>query len=105
MSPHLSNELKFLDYNKIKNQIFYSLPITFNDDIIFEFLPICFLTAHFRQMQGMDRKYDGHVWCKLKTSNIKINFGLEFWSNQCLGHLCRLNDSCENFLHSIMCKK
>jgi hypothetical protein len=23
-------------------------------------------------MQGMNCKYDGHAWCKVKTSNIKI---------------------------------
>ncbi len=50
-----------MDYNKIKSQNVSFLPITFNDDIIFELLPICFPTSHSRQMQGMDRKYDGHV--------------------------------------------
>jgi hypothetical protein len=36
IAPHLSNELRSLDYNKIKVQYVSSLPITFNNDIIFE---------------------------------------------------------------------
>jgi hypothetical protein len=71
VTPHSLNELRFLDYNKIKSQKVSFLPITFNDELIFEFMPICFLIGHFKQMQGMDRKYDGHAWCKMKTSNIK----------------------------------
>jgi hypothetical protein len=81
ITPHLLNELRFLDYNKIKSQNVSSLPITFNDDIIFELSPICFPTSHSREMQGMDHKYDGHAWCKLKTSNINNSFGLGFRSN------------------------
>jgi hypothetical protein len=52
------------------------LPIAFNDDIIFELPPIHLPIGHSGQMQGMDRNYDGHVWCKVKTSNIKNNFCL-----------------------------
>jgi hypothetical protein len=80
VTPHLSNKLKPLDYNKIKVQNVSFLPITFNNDIIFEFPPIRLPTGHFGQMQGMDRKYNGHAWCKVKTSNIKNNFGLGFRS-------------------------
>jgi hypothetical protein len=97
--PHSSNKLKSLDYNKIKIQYVSFMPITFNDNIISELPPIYLQTSHFGQMQGMDRKYDGHAWCKVKTSNIKNNFGLGFISNKCLGHLHCDNDSCEHFLH------
>ncbi len=78
ITPHSLNEFRLLDYSKIKVQNVSSLPITFNDDIIFELPPICFPTGHSGQMQGMDCKYDGHAQCKVKTSNIKNNFGLGF---------------------------
>jgi hypothetical protein len=76
VQAHLSNEFRSLDYNKIKSQKIIFFPITFNGDIILELMPICFPTSHSRQMQGMDHKYDGHAWCKMKTSNIKNSFGL-----------------------------
>jgi hypothetical protein len=75
IAPHLLNKLKSLDYNKIKIQYVSPLPITFNNKIIFEMPPICLPTGHYGQMQSMDHKYDGHAWCKVKTSNIKNNFG------------------------------
>jgi hypothetical protein len=76
IAPHSLNKLRFLNYNKIKVQYVSSLPITFNDDVVFEFLPIHLPIGRYEQMQSMDRKYNGHVWCKVKTSNIKNNFGL-----------------------------
>jgi len=99
IAPHLSNKLKSLDYNKIKVQYVSFLPNTFNDDIIFELLPIHFPIGDYGQMQGMDHKYNGHVWCKVKISNIKNSFGLGFKNTRCLGHLHCNNDSCEHFLH------
>jgi hypothetical protein len=85
IAPHLSNKLSSLNYNKIKVQYVSFLPIIFNDDIIFELLPIHLPIGHSGQMQGMDCKYDGHVWCKVKTSNIKKKFGLGFKSTKCWG--------------------
>jgi hypothetical protein len=101
-APHLSNELRSLDYNKIKFEYVSFMPITLNDDIIFELPPIHLPTSHFKQMQGMDHKYNGHAWCKAKTSNIKNNFGLGFRSTKCLGHLHCDNDSCEHFFHFVV---
>jgi hypothetical protein len=72
VTPHSSNELRFLDYNKIKIQNVSSLPITFNDDVIFKLLRIHVPIRHFRQMQSMKHKYDGHAWCKVKISKSKI---------------------------------
>ncbi len=51
-------------------------------------------------MQGMDRKYNGHAWCKVITSNIKNNFGFNFWKARCLGHLHCVQDDCEHFVRS-----
>ncbi len=50
ITPHLSKELRALDYNKIKVPNVTSIPITFNDDIIFELLPICLPIVHSKQM-------------------------------------------------------
>jgi hypothetical protein len=50
-------------------------------------------------MQGMDKKYDGHAWCKLITTNIKNSFGLSFKKAFCLGHLRCVHDDCEDCIH------
>ncbi len=46
----------------------------------------------------MDRKNDGHAWCKVKTTNIKNDFNLIFWKARCLGHLQCQNDGYDFFL-------
>jgi hypothetical protein len=40
--------------------------------------------GQFGKLQGMDRKFDDHVWCKLQTSNIKNSFGLGFQNDEML---------------------
>jgi len=35
------------------------------------------------QMQGVDKKYNGHAWCKLVTTNIKNLFGFNFKKARC----------------------
>jgi hypothetical protein len=100
MTPHASFELKSLDYGAITIEIVNYLPTKFNGDILFELPPMCDLLRHFEQLQGMDRKYDGRAWCKLKTDNIKNSFGLGFRMTKCLGHLCCQNDYCVLFQHS-----
>jgi hypothetical protein len=57
------------------------------------------------QMQGMDEKYDGHAWCKLITTNTKNSFGLSFWKARRLGHLCYVQNDCENFSRSNSCNE
>jgi hypothetical protein len=49
-------------------------------------------------MQGMDRKYHGHAWCKVITTNIKNSSGLSFKKACYLGHLHCVQDDCENFV-------
>jgi hypothetical protein len=72
---HTSNELWNFDYNKIPLQKVQFLSIAFDGDFLFN-LPPMLLTIHTPlQMQGMDRKYDDHVWCKVITTNIKNKFG------------------------------
>ncbi len=72
---HTSNELQNLDYNKIYFQKVQFLSIAFNGDFLFKLPPMLLTTHTPLQMQGMDRKYDGHAWCKVITTNIKNNFG------------------------------
>ncbi len=67
VAPYSSNKLRSLDCKKIKVQYVFSLPITFNDDIIFELSPIRLPSNHSGQMQGMDHKYNGHAQCKVKN--------------------------------------
>jgi hypothetical protein len=49
-------------------------------------------------MQGIDRKYDGHAWCKVITTNIKNGFGLSFTKAPCLGHLHYMQDGYKHFV-------
>ena len=46
-------------------------------------------------MDGMDKIYDGHAWCKTKTTNIQNEFGLTFRRSSYVGHPQCPNDSCE----------
>jgi hypothetical protein len=95
---HTSNKLQNLDYDKIPFQKVQFLSITFNGDVLFK-LPLFFPTLHMPlQMQGMDRTYNGHVWNKVITTNIKKKIGLNFRKARCLGHLCCVQDECEHFV-------
>jgi hypothetical protein len=52
--------------------------MAFNGSVLFE-LPLVLPTIHTPlQMQGMDKKYNDHVWCKVITTTIRNNFGLSF---------------------------
>jgi hypothetical protein len=88
LTLHTRYESKSLNYNAIIIEFVNYLPIKFNGDILFELPHVRRLLGHAKQLQGMDRKYDGHVWCKLQTNNIKNLFGLGFRMMKCLGHLC-----------------
>jgi hypothetical protein len=94
MSPtlHICLELKSLDYEVIWIELVNYLPTKFNGDILFEFPPICHPLGQLGQLQGMDKKFDGHAWCKLQTSNIHNSFRLGFRMTKCLGHLWCQND-------------
>jgi hypothetical protein len=54
---------------------------------LFELPPIQWNAHNLFQMQGMDRKYDGHAWSKLVTTNIIIIFRFSFGKACYLGHL------------------
>jgi hypothetical protein len=65
LTPHVCFELKSLEYCAITIEFVNYFPTKFNGDILFEFPLIRHPLGHFRQLQGMDRKNNGHVWCKL----------------------------------------
>jgi hypothetical protein len=69
---HASNELHNLDYDKITIQVVFFLPVTFYCDIIFKMPPMFPNILSSSRMQGMDKKYDGHAWSKVITTNIYI---------------------------------
>ncbi len=97
-SKRSSNKLQNLDYDKIPIQkIQFSLTV-FYGDVLFELLSLLPNFHGFSKMQGMDRKKDGHAQCKVITTNIKNNFGLNFKKTCCLGHLCCVQDDCEIFV-------
>jgi hypothetical protein len=64
-TPHASFELKSLDYGRITIEFMNCFPTKFNGDILFELSLVRHSLGHSKQLQGMDRKYNGHVWCKL----------------------------------------
>jgi hypothetical protein len=65
LTLQVSSKLKSLNYNAITIEFVNYLPTKFNGDILFEIPPICHPLGHSKQLQGMDRKYNGHDWCKL----------------------------------------
>ena len=77
----------------IKRNITF-LPQEFNGDILFEFSPSGAIKTQAGVMEGMDKRYDGHVWCRTKTSNIRNDNGLTFRYSACVGHLRCTNSVC-----------
>ncbi len=63
-----SNELWTLDYDNILLQKVQFLLITFDGDILFELSPI---HSNVHNPSRMDKKYNGHAWCRLVIINIK----------------------------------
>jgi hypothetical protein len=75
---HTSNELRSLDYVTMKIEAINFLPMKFDDDVMFELPPLYKPMGVSKQMQGIDKKYDNHTWCKVKIAHKKkeIWFGL-----------------------------
>ncbi len=82
LTSHTCLELKSLNYGAITIEFMNYVPSKFNGDILFELLPIHHPLGKSKKLQGMDRKFDGHVWCKLQTSNIKNSFRLGFQNDK-----------------------
>jgi hypothetical protein len=65
LTSHICFELKTFDYGAITIEFVNCLLVKINGDILFECLPIFHPLKHYRQLQGMDKKFNGHAWCKL----------------------------------------
>jgi hypothetical protein len=103
LTLHACSELKSFDYGAITIEFVNCLPTKLNGDILFAISLVRLLLGHYAQLQGMDKKYDGHPWCKLQTNNFKNSFGLRFRMKKCLGHLCYQNDYSFLFQCSSIC--
>ena len=91
------NELSTMDLSTIKHETVPFLPPVFEGDVIFE-LPLCRPSSSAtgaRNLEGMDKRYDGHLWCKLVTTNIHNSDNLKFHKSYCAGHLVCENANCE----------
>jgi len=69
----------------------------FNGDVIFE-LPPCrsaSSSSGARNLEGMDKRYDGHPWCKLVTTNIHNSDNLKFCKSYCARHLACESPNCD----------
>ncbi len=84
---HANSKLRDFNYHCVCIQIVPCILTTFNGDVFFELPPLVSLDNHSSQMQGMDRKHDCHVLYKVKMTNIKNDFNLNFERVRCLGHL------------------
>jgi hypothetical protein len=89
--------LKKIDYSMIRHERVEYLPAVFDGAVIFELSPAGHMAARSqaKSMQGMDKRYDGHVWTKTITTNIANDFGLSFRSSACVGHMRCNNKECE----------
>jgi hypothetical protein len=65
LAPDTCFKLKSFDYGVITIEFMNCLPTKFNGNMLFELPPFHHPLGHFRQLQGMDKKYNGHAWCKL----------------------------------------
>ena len=100
--PGRKNILKRLDYDNIKTVSKDFLPPQFDGDVLFVLTPVGALAAHSkaRSMEGMDKRYDGHMWTRTMTINITNNLNLTFRSSTCFGYLRCENPHCEYLQHS-----
>ncbi len=76
-------ELKSFDYGAIIIEFVNCLPTNSMVTYSLNFLLVCHPLGHFRQLQ-VDKKYNGHAWCKLQTNNIKNSFRLGFRTQNAL---------------------
>ena len=95
--PSSKNVLKKLNYDSLQNVHVEFLPPRFDGDVMYVLHPINNSALHSkaRSMDGMDKRYDGHVWTKTLTTNISNKLNLTFRSSICDGHLQCQNPRCD----------
>ena len=95
------NKLATLDYKKIPYHKVQYLPPSYDGDIIFELPPSCASASTSKNtMDSMDKRLDGHTWCRTVTSNIHNSQGLTFRKSLCVGQLVCDNKNCDFFARS-----
>ena len=99
--PSSKNVLKKLDYHSLRTVHAKFLPPRFDGDVMFVLPPVSNSALHTKtgSMDGMDKRYDGHVSTKTLTTNISNNLNLTFCSSICIGHLQCQNQDCDYFKH------
>ena len=100
--PGATNELRGVDYDYAPIRQTNYLPQQYNGTVVFEFPPASALNDVAQQMEGMDRKRDGHPWCKTCTTNIKNDHKLVFGKIVCVGKLVCHNDDCRFFRRDLI---
>jgi hypothetical protein len=93
--PWDRSEFKLIDYASMHFEKVRSLLTSFNGDVMFE-LPLVMLstsTSMQRQMEGKDKKFNGHIWSNIQSTNIINDYGLTFHSSGCVGYICCMNDA------------
>ena len=95
--PNTKNVMKNMDYASVPHRIVDFLPSIYDNDIIFELPPLAVGASYSKakNLQGMDKKYNGHCWCVTKTSNISNDMGLTFRRSSCTSHLRCSNLECD----------
>jgi hypothetical protein len=92
--PGSKNELASIDYNKIAYHKVQYLPPSYNGDVIFELPPSRVSTSTSKNtMDGIDKRFDGHTWCRTITSNIHNSQGLTFRKSSYAGQLIYNNQN------------
>ena len=86
-APRCKSELRQVDYDKVPARMVQFLPSQFGGDILFELPPPISCGGLAGLMQGMNKRHDGHPWCKTKTTNIKNDVHLTFRRSVCVGHM------------------
>jgi hypothetical protein len=84
--PGTRKKLAFIDYAKIAYHKVQYLPPSYNGDVVFELPPSRVSASTSKNtMDGMDKRFDGHTWCRTITSNIHNSQGLTFRKSLCVG--------------------
>jgi hypothetical protein len=96
--PGSRNELPSINYYKIAYQKVQYLPPSYNGDGIFELPPSRVSTSASiskNTMDSIDKRFDGHTWCRTITSNIHNSQGLTFRKSSYVGQLIYNNENCD----------
>ena len=95
--PGSKNILKKFDYDTLLIEEVNFLPPCFDGNRMFVLpsIGVSYFHRKAKSMDGMDKRFDGHVWTKTKTTNISNDLGLAFCSSTYVGHLECHNPTCD----------